>query len=367
MATIRLDIEKSFKNLNLHFQFSTSENRVILFGPSGSGKSVLLKMIAGFFDPDNGEMRISDRVFFNRAQEINVPTHLRHIGYLPQEYTLFPNMTVEENIIYGLKTQKLSVEPQFYRDLIDRFDLGSKLSSYPKALSGGQQQRAALARILLIQPQLLLLDEPFSALDSSIRESLRDLVIDLTDELGIPVLFVTHDIEEAFVFGQEVVIIKNGRVLESGPKSQIFDHPNFVETAHLVGFENVWPVLQIETGRARIDENLSISYQGRADKAARYLCIRPENVMILKADQPYKKIFKENILDGSVAGIHARGLYMKVEFELDKETVESGRRLVISIHIPVHAFVKLGLVVGKPIKVSLKEESVVLCKIRYPE
>jgi len=355
MTSIQVDILKSFKNLDLNFNFSSETNRVVLFGPSGSGKSVLLKMIAGFFDPDNGEIRISDRVFFDKDKSINIPTYERHVGYLPQEYTLFPNMTVEENITYGIKTQKLTVDSDYYQEIIEKLALGSKLDGHPRDLSGGQQQRAALARILLMRPYLLLLDEPFSALDSSIRQSLRDLVMEIADEMEINVLFVTHDIEEAFIFGKEVVVIQDGRIVESGYKDQVFDRPLFVETAGLVGFENIWPISQIKSLRASTENGLEFSFKGKFDPQARFLCIRPENVMVLKEAQPYKNSLKENIINGSVANIHARGRYHKVLFE-------SAQGFAVSVHIPTHAFSKLGLVTGKQIKISLKEESIILCQ-----
>ena len=355
MTTIQVDISKSFKNLSLSFRFAVDNNRVVLFGPSGSGKSVLLKMIAGFFDPDEGEIRISDRIFYDRNNHINVPTYHRNIGFLPQEYTLFPNMTVEQNITYGLRTRKLPVEQSSFDRLIERFELGSKLSSYPRDLSGGQQQRAALARILLIRPYLLLLDEPFSALDSSIRESLRDLVMEIADEMEINVLFVTHDIEEAFVFSKEAIVILNGKVLEFGLRVQIFDRPKYVETARLVGFENIWPLKSAEAEKLYTENELALSYKGPVVQNARFLCIRPESIMILRDDQPYKKNLKENILNGLVTRIHDRGRYVRV-------LVKAENRFDVAVNIPSHAFSKLGLVIGKWIKVSLKEESIVLCK-----
>jgi molybdate transport system ATP-binding protein len=360
MATIQVDIQKSFKNLTLSFQFSADNNRVVLFGPSGSGKSVLLKMIAGFFDPDDGEIRISDRIFFDRNKQLNIPTYHRNIGFLPQEYTLFPNMTVEENITYGLRTQKLPIDQSAFKRLIERFDLGNKLSSHPKDLSGGQLQRAALARILLIRPDLLLLDEPFSALDSSIRESLRDLVIEIADEMEINVLFVTHDMEEAFVFCKEAIIILDGEVLEFGARDQIFDRPKYVETARLVGFENIWLLNKLEQGKAFTNQGMAFSFKGPAEPTARNLCIRPENVMILREDQPYKNALKENMITGLISNIHDRGRYIKV-------LVEGDNGFNISVNIPTHAFSRLALDKGKRIKVSLKEESIVLCETRYPE
>lgn len=355
MNTLKLDLTKHFKNATLGISFAANTNRVVLFGPSGSGKSLILKMIAGFFNPEHGEIAVKDKLLFSTYQKIDLPIFERNIGYLPQEYTLFPNMTVEKNILYGLKTRQVPFKSESLQKLIDRLEIGSLLNCNPKNLSGGQKQRAALARILMINPCILLLDEPFSALDTPIRESLRDLVIEIADEMNITVLFVTHDIEEAFVFGKEVVLVHKGKVIEYGARDQIFNRPAFVETSRLLGFINIWPIEKIDGNRAEIAKGIVFSFKGNCPPDVEFLCIRPENIMLLREEKPYKNRLRENIVGGVIKSIHHRGRYVQIKFKGFND-------LSLTINMPEHAFNKLKLTVGKEIKVSLKEESVVLCR-----
>lgn len=352
---ISINVSKIFKNISLHFRFSAETNRIVVFGPSGSGKSVLLKMIAGFFDPEEGDIIVGERHLFSGKNRGSIPIFRRNIGYLPQEYTLFPNMSVEENILYGTKIRKIQVDSERYLKLVDRLGIRSKLKSDPNDLSGGQKQRAALARILLVNPGILLLDEPFSALDSSIRESLRDLVMDLADELNITTLFVTHDLEEAFIFGKEIVLVNTGRVVEHGMRERVFDRPVYVETAELMGFHNIWPVTRLAGNRVKTEFGTIFTHQGDFPPEADYLCIRPENIMLLREDRPYKDSLKENVLSATVLGCHHRGKYMNI-------LVRAIDGMMLNINLPEHAFKRLKLDRGKELKVSLKEESVILCK-----
>ncbi len=352
---IQLKVSKALKSLHLSFSFQANSNRIVLFGPSGSGKTLLLKMIAGFFDPDNGKITINDTSFFDAADNASLPIHQRNIGYLPQEYTLFPNMNVCENILYGLKARKLALDKTHFQYLIERLGISNTLDSYPSQLSGGQQQRAALARSLMVSPDVLLLDEPFSALDSSIRESLRDLVIDIADEFDITTLFVTHDLEEAFIFGREIVLVNKGKVLEYGPKEQVYYRPNFAETASLLGFINIWPIASQKDNIVTTEFGTELSCRGKFDPSASFCCIRPENIMFLREDRPFKEAIKKNILPGVISSIHNRGHYMNVE-------MVTPEGMILSINIPEHAFNHMKLEKDKFCKVSLKEESIILCR-----
>ncbi|MCP4750198.1 MAG: ABC transporter ATP-binding protein [Proteobacteria bacterium] len=352
---MKIDIENHFKNISMRFSFSTTSNRVVVLGPSGSGKSLLLKMIAGFFNPERGEITVNDRSLFSTEKKTDVPVYRRNIGYLPQEYTLFPNMTVEQNILYGTKVQRISYERKRFLELVDRFGIGRELKSYPANLSGGQKQRAALARILLIDPEILLLDEPFSALDTPVRESLRNLVADIADEMGITALFVTHDMAEAFVFGKETVHIENGKVIEYGERDRLFNRPVYVETARLLGFANILPIVRRTDNKAEISDGHVFSFKGDFGEEATFLCIRPDNIMFLRENKPRRNGLKENVVAGTIKNIYHHGRYVKIILVSDKD-------LSLEINVPEHVFHRLELVLGKTVKVSLKEESVVLCR-----
>lgn len=349
---LKVNIHKQFKSKQMHFEFVSDARRMVIFGPSGSGKSTLLKMIAGFFHPDAGSILLDDLTLFNSNSKQVIPSHLRNIGYLPQEYTLFPNMTVRQNILYGVNVKKQAVEPTLFDEVIDRFGIADCLDRMPNTLSGGQQQRAALARILLMKPCLLLLDEPFSALDVPIRENLRDLVMDITDEMNIPAVFVTHDIEEAYIFAQDLIVMNHGRIIESGSRNDLYHCPSHAEVARLLDFKNIWDISTVEGGLLILRNGIKLLSGDIKESTSGVVCIRPENIMILREDVPVKTVLKENVLSCTIQQIHERGKYIK----LDVVSVEG---LSVVIHMPEHAFHKMQLAVDLQISISLKKESIV--------
>lgn len=351
---ITIDVKKTFPSVQMAFALELASNRAILFGPSGSGKSTLLKLMAGFFNPDQGRIGVGKDIIFDKEQGINLPVHLRQFGYLPQDYTLFPHLTVRENILYGLKAHKIPYKEKEFKQVVEKLGVAGKLSSRPAELSGGQQQRVALARIMLIQPQALLLDEPFSALDTAVRESLRDLVSDLTDESEIPALLVTHDLEEALVFGRELVIIADGQVIEYGKKDALFQSPRYVETARLLDFQ-IWPLVKREGLRLVTAGGEIFTFSGHGPQDAKHVCIRPENIMLVREDRPLPEGGGENLVSGVVVSLHHRARYIRIVFR-------SIRAEEYVIHTPEHVIQVMNIYKGKKIVISLKCESLVLCK-----
>lgn len=217
--TFELDITKRLRcgsdEFSLHARFSTEDRALVLFGPSGSGKTLTLQAIAGMLTPDEGSIRINGTVVFDAHRKINIPTRRRRVGYVFQNYALFPHLSVRENVGFGLKPLfgNLSNKDRHHvDDLINAFGLDSVASQKPTALSGGQQQRAALARALATSPDLLLLDEPFSALDQPLRVRMRDELSRTLKQFEIPLIMVTHDSDEAKSFAQSVVVYRNGQV-----------------------------------------------------------------------------------------------------------------------------------------------------------
>jgi molybdate transport system ATP-binding protein len=217
-VAITIDIEKTLYSKNRSFQlkscFASHHKRVVLFGPSGSGKTLTLQSIAGLLQPDQGSINIDGRVLFDTTKRINVPTRQRRIGYLFQDYALFPHLNVRQNVEFGLKKMgcRLSDKAcQRVDEMLTRLDIEAIESNMPAQISGGQRQRVALARILIMQPDLLLLDEPFSALDQPLKIRMRQALLRVLDGFDIPLVMVTHDPREVELFAQTVVIFHQGR------------------------------------------------------------------------------------------------------------------------------------------------------------
>jgi len=201
-------------------QLKADNQILILLGPSGSGKTTILHLLAGLFKPDEGFIKINERILYSSGEKINNPPQSRNVGYLFQNYALFPHMTVRQNVIYGLKSKGCrqdgsALDPL---ELLDSFGVGHLIDRYPSQLSGGEKQRVALARALVVQPNLLLLDEPFSALDRNTRISLRQELKKLQQQWQIPFVLVTHDEEDAHFMGDVIVTLENGQARENSLK-----------------------------------------------------------------------------------------------------------------------------------------------------
>ena len=214
-----------------------------LFGPSGAGKTTLLRAIAGLVRPQEGSIRIGDRMVFDSASSLFVPPHRRRVGFLTQGCHLFPHLTVAGNIAYGLAQAAPASRQRRVAELVDMFQLNGLERRRPNEISGGQQQRAALARALAPSPKLMLLDEPFSSLDIELRRTLRSELRDKLRAAAIPAILVTHDIEEAISMADQVQIIDDGVVGSAGNPLQLLGQPGQGRVARLVGVENLVPMV----------------------------------------------------------------------------------------------------------------------------
>ena len=209
---LEVQIYKKLAEFDLDVSFQVNDNILGLMGASGSGKSMTLKCIAGIETPDQGRIVLNDRVLFDSEKKINVPIQKRNVGYMFQSYALFPNMDVYENISVGLRARKVKDVDIVVQKVMQQFRVFELASRYPKQLSGGQRQRVALARLMAYEPDVLLLDEPFSALDEDLKE---DLLRELKSELQIskPVIFVSHDKEEVNELCDLKYKIKQGEII----------------------------------------------------------------------------------------------------------------------------------------------------------
>lgn len=234
-----VDIQKRLPNFTLEVAFCTKGEPLGLLGSSGAGKSMILRCIAGIETPTQGIIALNGRVLYDSKRGIHLPSRDRRVGYLFQHYALFPHLTVAQNIAYGLRgLSKAAIARQVAQQL-QQVQLVGYGDRYPHQLSGGQQQRVALARALAPNPDILLLDEPFSALDAHLRSELeKQLIKTLAHYRGLT-LFVSHNLEEAYRVCQRLLVLSEGRVVAEGSKQAIFDHPNTLAVAQLTGCKNL--------------------------------------------------------------------------------------------------------------------------------
>ena len=235
-----VDIHKSLGDFQLDAAFEADAGVTCLLGASGCGKSYTLKCIAGIEKPDRGHIELDGVVLFDSEKKINLPPQQRHVGYLFQNYALFPNMTVRQNILCGLHGERdRAKREQKLREILRMMRLEGLEKHKPAQLSGGQQQRAALARILVSEPKLLMLDEPFSALDAHLRDSLKVELRDMLHDFGRAVLMVTHDRSEAYNMSSRIALMDQGKLLTIKDTKQLFADPGSVPAAVFTGCKNI--------------------------------------------------------------------------------------------------------------------------------
>jgi len=285
MAFLEIEnLRKSFGQVAVvqHFDLAIQRGEFVSFlGPSGCGKTTTLRMVAGFEQPTSGAIRINDK------DVTGLRPNQRNVGMVFQSYALFPNMTVADNVGFGLKVAKrptAEIRPRV-EEMLKLIKLPTHAGRYPYQLSGGQQQRVALARALAVKPQVLLLDEPLSALDAKIRISLREEIRSVQRSLGITTIYVTHDQEEALSMSDRIVVMNEGRVEQIGTPFEIYNFPRTRFVASFVGTLNILRgrVVDPATGRIAIDGQEVVAGRGLADAKAgdiRSVALRPEAVTL---------------------------------------------------------------------------------------
>jgi molybdate transport system ATP-binding protein len=262
----------------------------VLFGASGAGKTTLLRCLAGLEQPDGGVIRFQGESWFDAEQRIFLPARRREIGLVPQDYALFPHLTVAGNVGYGLNALPAGERARRIVETLRWLGLEGLENRRPRELSGGQQQRVALARAVARRPRLLLLDEPLAALDTPTRLRLRGELRQHLRELEIPTILVTHDRLEAMALSDEVVIMHDGRNVQHGPAQDVFSRPANLAVAEITAVETIQPgrVLALRDGLASVAVGAVrlTAYAENLPAAARevYVCIRAEDVILMRAD-----------------------------------------------------------------------------------
>ena len=251
--SLEVNIEKKLDGFTLRSQFAVGDTAAALLGASGCGKSMTLRCIAGIVKPDKGRIVLDGRVLFDSEQHIDLSPQQRGVGLLFQNYALFPNMTVEQNVLCGLKAEKDRAARQARcAEMLRAMRLEALAKRYPAQLSGGQQQRTALARILVGKPKILMLDEPFSALDSYLREEVEGEVGALLASFAGTALLVTHNRDEAYRLCPEMIVMDKGCVLRTGETHSVFADPRSVTAARLTGCKNILPCTPVDAHTVRL-------------------------------------------------------------------------------------------------------------------
>lgn len=303
-----------------------------LLGPSGCGKTTLLRMIAGFDSPDAGDIRIAGKSI------LGTPAYRRSVNTVFQSYCLFPHMTIRKNIEFGLKMRKM--QPTKRRQIVDEMLAGMQIErladGYPAQLSGGQKQRVALARALINEPDVLLLDEPLSALDAKLRRELQIELLRLQKSTGITFIFVTHDQHEAMIMSDKIGIMQHGRIQQTGSATELYEHPRTVFVARFLGLQNIFRQNALE----HIPTNAS---------SAQHLTIHPERITLLSPNESpseasliqYRGVIKDRLYKG------AHTDYVVA--------LENGVELLVSDQSPSHQRRDSGM----PVKVAFSKADLI--------
>lgn len=350
--SLQAEIKKRFSGFTLEVSLQTEADILGILGASGSGKSMTLKCIAGIETPDEGRIVLNDRVLFDSAKKINLTPQQRRVGYLFQNYALFPNMTVEANIAAGLSGGRWTgvQKKERVERMIRLLRLEGLEKRYPSQLSGGQQQRVALARILAYEPDVIMLDEPFSALDYYLKEQLQFQVKEVLKEYKGDVLLVTHSRDEVYRFCKRSMILEQGRVITKGSTEELFRRPENVTAARLTGCKNISRIQKLGSRRVlALDWGVPFTLAEEPGEEIQFIGIRAhqlgaasDNVFSYTWDETLKQPFEWDILL-KPAGVQASApLWWKIPVE------QTG--------------VLAGKKPGDELKVGVKPEDILLLK-----
>ena len=321
-----VNIKKQLGTFELDVAFQSNSKRIGILGASGCGKSMTLKCIAGIEQADAGRIVKGQDVFFDSTNRVNVKPQKRNVGYLFQNYALFPTMTVEENIGAGLFRKKVEIQKRV-KEMIELFHLQGLEKRLPKQLSGGQQQRVALARIMAYEPEMILLDEPFSALDVYLRDEMqRELLEFLKSYSGI-VILVSHNRDEIYRMSEEMLVLENGKLVCQGNTKEIFEQPKYLAVARLTGCKNIVRVEQKKEGLFAKEWDILLT---NVDEKANYIAIRAHQFRMKEIEKnmivfPVKKpIVTEDLFEYNVSFLTSERANERVNWKVSKELWKHG-------------------------------------------
>ena len=337
---------EDFSLKNVSFSVNKGEHFIIL-GPTAAGKTLILETIAGFYVPREG------KILMNGKDITNLQPEKRKVGFVYQDYSLFPHMSVKENVSFGLKLQKLprkEIENRVH-NIMDSMGISYIKNRSPSTLSGGEQQRVALARSLVINPEILLLDEPFSALDPRTRESLIDELKRILEVYNVTTIHVTHDQDEALALADRIGVIMDGELVQVDTPHRVFNEPVSEEVATFVGVENIvkGKIVSNQDGVALVEtSNYQIRALSNFKDGEVNVFIRPENIILSEAKM---KSSARNCIPGKISKINQIGATYRIY-------LDNG----LSALVTKHAIEELGLTLGKKVYASFKATAIHLTK-----
>ena len=298
--SLHIDITKNLSSFNLDVSMESKGGIIGFLGASGSGKSMTLKCIAGLEKPSKGKIVINDKVLFDSEEKVNVKTRDRKVGFLFQNYALFPHMTIKDNIEIGLDKISKEEKSKLSANYIKKFGLEGLESRYPWQLSGGQQQRVALARALITSPDILLLDEPFSALDNHLRASMERELVEILKDYEGTVVFVTHDIAEAYRVCDRIIVFDGGKAKDIRDKNKLFETPQSLAEAKLTGCKNISKAKKLDNNFIFAEGwNLKLKCLEEVKDNINYIAIRSHNIKLCKNEEEENvfEVLIENIVE----------------------------------------------------------------------
>ncbi len=275
---LEVELKRRLPGFNLDISFSIDGEVLGILGPSGSGKTMTLQCIAGLVRPDRGSIKLNGRVLFDSAKRVNLPARVRNVGLVYQNYSLFPHLSAAENIAYGIRNRPRSEADERVRLLVKKMRLSGLEDRRPRQLSAGQQQRVAMARALAPEPEVLLLDEPFSALDSLTKEHLQLEIMEVQEFYKGSIILVTHDLAEAYRLSSRLAVYEGGKILQCGPKELIVSSPANWKVARMMGMRNCLDGFVAEIG----DSGVWVTIPGLDTR----LRVATNNHKSLTANQP---------------------------------------------------------------------------------
>ncbi len=363
-ARFRKAFSASTHDFVLEADFQAAPGFTILFGPSGAGKTTVLDCVAGLTKPHSGRIVIGDRVLYDAARHVNLAVEKRHAGYVFQTLALFPHLTVEKNVQYGLTHLPAPERTARATAILQAFRIAHLAPRYPREISGGESQRAALARTLVTDPAVLLLDEPLAALDFATKSKIIDDLREWNQTHGIPILYVTHSREEVFALGERVLILDAGRIVAQGTPHEVIAAPLQETVAQLIGFENIFDAMVESIHPERGTMTCRIAgdgvpvvletplVRGGVGSALR-VGIRAGDILL--ATTPPVGLSARNVIPGRIASIEQRDVIVSARVKC---------RVEMEVHLTLAARDALQLAPGREVWLVIKTHS---CHLMQPD